>query len=278
MRKVVVLLFITALVSCSDNTKKEYYAGGKVKTEITIVDGKKNGPAKAYYESGELKREGTYVNDSLEGNVITYFINGQKETETNYIGGKKTGLYKEYYEDGQLKTEANLKDDNQDGLTKHYFETGKLKSEEYYKEGIEDGKMIFYYTDGKLKMDAIMEKGVTIYFQKYDSLGNAGEEHREVKAEITSKTIKLGETFTAKLKLTGPTKGVLIDIFRGEAESVSQIKTMSPGQLKEEKAEFNYTYTPKKKGAYVFRIWFMLRDKNGQNQHQYTYENTFVCE
>ena len=67
---------------------REYYdeEKTKLKSEVFMHNGKKEGIYKSYYTYGELKKE------------------------VNYIDGKKNGVYKEYYENGQLWEEVNYID------------------------------------------------------------------------------------------------------------------------------------------------------------------------
>ena len=227
MKKIAILLFISGLVSCSNDNMKEFYSNGNIKEEITMEKGIRNGPAKSFYEDGKLQSEGAYINGTLEGDFIKYFSDGKIESKALFKKGKTDGLYMEYYQDGHIKAEANFKDGKQDGITKNYYENGKLQSKLNFTNGERDGAFIFYYPDGKIKNDAFMESGINTYYQEYDSLGNKGDDHREIRAEIPSKNIKLGEPFTAKLKLTGPLEGIIINGFKGEAESISQLKTMN---------------------------------------------------
>jgi antitoxin component YwqK of YwqJK toxin-antitoxin module len=276
MKKIIIALLLTGLVSCSNDMKKEYFENGKVQTELTVINGKKNGPAKAYYETGELKREGTYLNDLLEGKTTTYFISGKIETETDYKAGAKTGYYKEYYENGKPKAEAELKDGKQDGLTKEYYETGQLKAEKNFKNNLQDGNFVFYYPDGKLKMKATMENDKTTYYQEYDSLGGKGEEYREVRAEIASKNIKLGETYTAKITISGPTDNLNQNVSAGQSENIKDIKNLKVIEPNE-KNELIYVFKPNKKGSYAWQILYIIKDKESNKSGIYTYEGVFEC-
>jgi MORN repeat variant len=85
----------------TDGLKKYYSTDGKLKTELTILKGKRNGIARTYYKNGKVS------------------------LEMNYKTGKRDGLSKRYYEDGTLYQETNYKDDKIDGIRKKYREDGK---------------------------------------------------------------------------------------------------------------------------------------------------------
>ena len=55
----------------------------KIKSEVFMNNGKKEGPYKSYYKNGQLW------------------------SEVNYIVGKRNGIYKSYHDNGQLKEEVN---------------------------------------------------------------------------------------------------------------------------------------------------------------------------
>jgi hypothetical protein len=88
----------------TDGLKKYYANDGKLKTELTIVKGKRNGVAKTYYKNGKVS------------------------LEMNYKMGKRDGTSKRYYENGTLYQETNYKEDKIDGVREKYREDGKPMS------------------------------------------------------------------------------------------------------------------------------------------------------
>ncbi len=119
MRLILIFIFAILVVGCetkkkdtkskkkadtTDGFKKYYYSDGKLKTELTILKGKRNGLARTYYKNGKVN------------------------LEMNYVDGKREGLSKRYYEDGIIYQETNYKDDKIDGERKKYKENGSLLS------------------------------------------------------------------------------------------------------------------------------------------------------
>lgn len=124
---VIVLVFLFIRVtSASGEVKKEYYPSGKLKSEVNVIDGKREGIAKAYYKSGKLGQETNYKNDVREGIEREYHENGVLWSEVNYINDKKEGNAKRYYESGKLRSERNYKN-GKIVSRKDYDETGKLE-------------------------------------------------------------------------------------------------------------------------------------------------------
>jgi hypothetical protein len=88
----------------TDGVKKYYTKEGKLKTVLTILNGKRNGIAKTYYKNGKIS------------------------LEMNYKMGRRDGMSKRYYENGTLYQETVYKDDKVDGVRKKYREDGKPMS------------------------------------------------------------------------------------------------------------------------------------------------------
>ena len=103
-----------------------YEKSGALKTEITVKDNKKNGPAKKFYPTGEVHTLVHYVNSVKEGETIWYYRNGNPYRVTNYINGKMDGIRKIYYEDGTLQAEIPYKKGKLTEGTKEYQKSGEI--------------------------------------------------------------------------------------------------------------------------------------------------------
>jgi hypothetical protein len=153
-------LFLFSIISCQQPTqqiekqvidenttwvKKSYYEkSGAIKTEITVKNKKKNGPAKEYYPSGKIRSLVNYVDNVTVGETLWYYENGQPYRVTPYVNGKMEGIRKIYYENGKLQAEIPFKDGEQiDGL-KEYDKSGKL---------ITNYPEIVFETRNNLKLD-----------------------------------------------------------------------------------------------------------------------------
>jgi antitoxin component YwqK of YwqJK toxin-antitoxin module len=161
---------------------KEFYENGKVKREITFLNGKKNGYVKTFSETGNLISIEKYVNDSLqkEAPELTpklevrneYYEDGSIKKTGTYLHGLAEGIHKEYSRDGKITgakiyKEGNLIGEglideagNQQGHWIEYHPNGKIKAEGIYTNGLRTGEWLFYHPNGKIE-----QKGT------YDSKG-----------------------------------------------------------------------------------------------------------
>jgi len=70
---------------------REYYNKKKpiIKSEVFMLNGKRNGILKSYHKNGQLKEEVNYIDDKMNGIYKLYHKNGELDEEVNYIDGKK---------------------------------------------------------------------------------------------------------------------------------------------------------------------------------------------
>lgn len=68
----------------SQNFGKE----GKIISQFTYQEGKKNGAFFHYFDTGGIKIQGKYVADSLEGSLYSYYENGASRRKDFYAAGK----------------------------------------------------------------------------------------------------------------------------------------------------------------------------------------------
>lgn len=151
------LILVCFLVACSEKKKeskpaedhgvvKSYRADGKLFSEITMMDGKRNGIARNYYSNGKISEEGTYKDD------------------------KKDGVYKLFYEDGTLMKETEYKENQLNGWTKKYRADGTQAWQAKFENDMPCANLVEYYLNGTKKTDY-----PTIVFEPVDRLKELGE-------------------------------------------------------------------------------------------------------
>jgi len=96
--------------SIDNETKKEYYDNGQIKSVEYYKDGKKEGLWIRYFYNGNLSIKGNFKDNKQEGYWMSYYDNGQLYLDRIYKDGKLEGIWKSFYKNGQLNYEWNYKE------------------------------------------------------------------------------------------------------------------------------------------------------------------------
>jgi len=211
---------------------------------------------KEYYPDGTLAMELEFKNDVRNGKLIIYYPNGNIQQEGSYTNDKEDGLFKEYYETGELEREGFFKDGKQHGMLKGYYKNGTLQTIQFYKNGVSDSTYSSYYDNGQLKMEAFAEKGSTLWYIEYDSLGNWTDESRIIDIKHHKDTIMLGEAITINFDVNGPIEDTIyvsINTHFYENPSLSN----HPAQFYLKDNKYSYSFVPNILGrwGYTGRLW-----------------------
>lgn len=113
----------------------EYYANGKVFSEMQFKGGKKNGIEKRFSRDGALTSEIKFEDNEAAGPFVSYFPNGNIYERSTYEKGLFEGVYEIYYENGNLKSTGELKEGLYQGTVKYFDRDGKLHYEYDYRNG-----------------------------------------------------------------------------------------------------------------------------------------------
>ena len=122
------------LFSACDDVRTEEYPSGKIRSQTTYVNDKKEGPEKEFYENGNVKREATYKNDRREGIVREYYEDGSLEVEYNYSDGYIDGLVTRYHKNGKVASKAPYKQNKQIAFGETFDENGEPATSGSYKD------------------------------------------------------------------------------------------------------------------------------------------------
>jgi antitoxin component YwqK of YwqJK toxin-antitoxin module len=110
---------------------------GISKIEYPYKNGKLEGIARWYEVDGKLYTEISFKDDKKDGVARRYhFLSGKLESETPYKDDKLEGVAREYYESGKLSRETTYKNDKKEGIERAYDESGRLQKETLYKNGV----------------------------------------------------------------------------------------------------------------------------------------------
>lgn len=201
--KFLVVIFTLLLVGCSNlNINREhsigYYENGNIKSDISIVDGVRDGEVLNYFEDGSLAVKGYFSKDKRDKKWYFYDENTKKLSAIeNYRDGNLEGDQFYYYPDGNLKLKGKYKDNIRIGFWQMYDENGKLDVQNIFldgekvisvaifqengkilcsgltKEGLREGLWQYFDEDGVLLYDVEYEKGIRNgEWKAYDKEGN----------------------------------------------------------------------------------------------------------
>lgn len=222
-----------------------------------------NNATKKYYDSGELESE-FYKDDKglKQGDVITYYRNGSIASKGYCLNDTFNGKYEEYYPSGQLKIQTMIIKGIQEGELLEYYDNGNLKQRSYYSNGIENGSSSFFYSNGKISLEAMMKNGTTLYYTKYDSVGNQLEKKHSMYIEILSSlnkkdSIKIREFIPG---FTATDRNPMFALI----EKYGTIKTGDIPKMKFNPVDSAYyiTFSPQKDtGRYVIKTFFRAENK-----------------
>lgn len=153
---------------------KFFYPDGKVKTEGTYRDDKRNGYFKEYDANGVLTDVSKFINDVKQDDVpelakldvkTDYYPTGKVKTVASYKGNIPEGIRREYDENGEVTasyvyhigkiTGEGIIDDEgiKDGPWKEFYEDGQMRSEGNYRQGKQIGKWRYYHPNGNLEQE-----------------------------------------------------------------------------------------------------------------------------
>ena len=143
MKKVLSLLIVCVLISCSSENK--YHIDEVVnptdtlfylKSEMSLLNGV------VFSDFGDV---GLFKNGKREGVHKKWYENGQLEYEVHFKDGKVDGVGKEWYENGQIYSEFKV--DGELYEYKDWYENGQLKLDRY------DGENKGWYENGEKWID-----------------------------------------------------------------------------------------------------------------------------
>tara|TARA_B100000795_G_scaffold76340_2_gene54367 strand:- start:1639 stop:2322 length:684 start_codon:yes stop_codon:yes gene_type:complete len=162
MKLILSIILISILTSCqSQEVYQEFHENGKLKFEVPLVNGKKEGLGKTYFDDGELKIEANYKNDLLNGELVQFYY-GRTIKKVHYKNDKLDG-YAIYYNPAKLPTkEGTYVDGKMHGKWKIYEDDGCLRFEYTYINDIKEGPYKVFYCTGELETTAYWKDGLPI--------------------------------------------------------------------------------------------------------------------
>lgn len=111
-----------------------HYPNGKIKMEMNLKKGKKNGDVRLYFENGSLNEIRSFQMNEMHGQWQVYNADGILISEARYKKGMKHGTWIIRNEHGTLLYELHYKKGEKTGTWRSYDDQGKLINEREYKD------------------------------------------------------------------------------------------------------------------------------------------------
>lgn len=145
-----------------------HYPGGQIKSQGTLVDGKREGRWEEFWENGQLLMGGSFHLGERTGEWIFHYEDGSLRSKGEYVGGLRDGMWYSYHPDQNLQLRSDGAYSAEEGgervgLWTQYYTSGEVMSQGTYKRGVMQGHWTFknpegsegprsgYYTDGVLQ-------------------------------------------------------------------------------------------------------------------------------
>lgn len=109
----------------------EYHNNNRVKIEIKVLNGLKNGNIKQFYASGKKQTNSNFKNGKLFGKFTSFYENGNNQIITFYNNDLRMGSFEEFYENGRLKMCGNYSNGLKIGEFKEFFKSGGTATYNY---------------------------------------------------------------------------------------------------------------------------------------------------
>ncbi|MGQ1889569.1 toxin-antitoxin system YwqK family antitoxin [Thermophagus sp. OGC60D27] len=110
----------------------EYFPDGTIHLEMTLLNGKKDGPTTYFYPNGQKKEVRFFKANLMDGTWITWDENGNKKAEARYNNGQKDGKWLIWDENGTLRYEMEYSGGAKTGVWSIRDEKGNLISQRQY--------------------------------------------------------------------------------------------------------------------------------------------------
>jgi antitoxin component YwqK of YwqJK toxin-antitoxin module len=241
-------------MSCKGKVVKTYYPNGKLHTEVSYADTIKDGSEKIYYPNGQLEIVTEYSNGIKNGEEKGYYQNGKLSLENAYLDGKENGIVKTYFPNGNLEFQAIFKKGLKNGPFEMHFENGNLDTKGNFINDKMEGVLEKHSQDGHLAQYSIMQDDTLVYQKQYHSDGKFSKEIRMLLVEAPD-TISLGETYKAKISITGPVtkEADMVIIISNPERSTKYADTGSENKYL---GDTVFIFKPIEKGEYHYRVWY----------------------
>jgi len=118
------------------NVKKEYFTGGKLRSEFIMSDkSEQNGILKKYGYNGKVTSTVPIRNGVKNGTEILFDSHGRILKRTPYINGRKQGILEIYYPNGDIMAQITYINNIRQGTAIKYNIDGSINQQVVFKDG-----------------------------------------------------------------------------------------------------------------------------------------------
>lgn len=111
------------------------YAGGRVVSEESFLQGRRHGTLKKWFPSGHLAFESHYVSGRRDGTTRSWWSNGSLRSSSRYVNDKLDGEAWRWYRSGEKFKKLSYDLGEPVGLQQAWRKNGKLFSNFEYRNG-----------------------------------------------------------------------------------------------------------------------------------------------
>lgn len=118
------------------NVKKEYFTGGKIRSEFIMSDKTgRNGLLKKYGYNGKLTSTVTIRNGVKHGIETLFDAQGRVLKKTPYINARREGVLKAYYPNGDIMATITYVNNIKHGKAVKYNRDGSINQQVHFHNG-----------------------------------------------------------------------------------------------------------------------------------------------
>jgi len=118
------------------NVKKEYFTGGKIRSEFIMSDKSGlNGLLKKYGYNGKLTSTVQIHHGVMHGTEVLFDAKGRVLKKTPYVKGKKDGVLEVYYPNGDVMAQITYVNNIRQGRAIKYNKDGSINQEVLFQNG-----------------------------------------------------------------------------------------------------------------------------------------------
>jgi antitoxin component YwqK of YwqJK toxin-antitoxin module len=248
-------------LACGTKKRHDNKETGKLRTELSYKNGKKEGEAKLYDLNENLVQTQNWKEGKLDGLVQTFYENGILKSEIMFKSGKKNGLAKEYDQYGNLLEVENYHNDVLNGSKVSLNKKGDTLRSGYLQNGLLNGPYKEFYPSGLVKTVRYFVNDTAHYRKDYNKKGEISGYNFPIIIEVDSTSMDSVEIkFSIPYSnIQNPRLGLIIGTLNENGELMDTTDILSNKGL-----ELSYRLDPEYKLGTLSGLLFEIDDSSGK--------------